>query len=511
MSRSHSLRTAVASATLLGACLLLPFVAPSAPAAECAGRCEPPTSMDLQKTIEIDAATQRMSGPTSFPEDTAIEYILKHKNPFRFEYDVTVKTEEVDRATLRDAFAILGFPDIEKLLKDAQSSEQQAASAVQVAGAVRTTAFAGAPAACDGVLSTYRSSLESAGQDRETALESAKKSAAPLAKFKKDYVDFQKLVTDSNITTVACPGMCAAAAGALEGLKGLTAPNELGAPVSRLGELQTAIAALPARMTIELTTAQQTQCNGPIKVLTRQSLDFLDGTAKAAEPYKQLLKELADNRASYQANLESLQRTLFSTTAFWSSHVIPGRDEPVTHTLTLTIKDKLDPKAPAQVFQLGTVRAGRAYVTFSAGPGLSFITQKEFGRQAGQVPNGSGGSDLGDVVAVTDQSSSTLGFVGQVNTRLLDIPSVKGALHLSFGASIGSGESDDDIGLFLGPSLSLARDRVFLTLAYHSLETTKLGGTFAVGQPVPEDLEGDIPTSKKRVGGLLLTLTVKMF
>lgn len=131
-----------------------------------------------------------------------------------------------------------------------------------------------------------------------------------------------------------------------------------------------------------------------------------------------------------------------------------------------------------------------------------------YGRQSGLVPDGAGGQRVGSVVAVTEKSGESLAFVGQINARLGQVSWA--SFHASFGASVGDGVGDADVGLFLGPSVSFMRERVFLTLAYHYQETKRLGSTFKVGQEIPAEIEGDPPTSTRRVGGLLLTLSYKV-
>ncbi|MCB1755672.1 MAG: hypothetical protein KDJ38_09125, partial [Gammaproteobacteria bacterium] len=59
-------------------------------------------------------------------------------------------------------------------------------------------------------------------------------------------------------------------------------------------------------------------------------------------------------------------------------------------------------------------------------------------------------------------------------------------------------------------SLGLINDKFFITLAYHQMKTTKLATGFAVGDVLPEDFPGEIPTREKTVSGVLLGFTYKI-
>ena len=76
----------------------------------------------------------------------------------------------------------------------------------------------------------------------------------------------------------------------------------------------------------------------------------------------------------------------------------------------------------------------------------------------------------------------------------------------SLGAAVTQGDHEAKFGLFTGPFFSIGR-RLFVTAAYHLSEETRLAGGFNIGDEVPDDLQGDIPTSTKDTGALLITFT----
>ncbi|HEY0684053.1 MAG TPA: hypothetical protein VGD45_17105 [Steroidobacter sp.] len=507
--RAESLLPPLAWTMTLGAALHC--FAPLVHAASCADRCNVVPVTDPEMTVTVDVTTQKLTGRRSFPSGADIQVVLRNKNPFRYEYSIAAETQFVERDTLRAGLGFLSFPNIDKLLSDAEEDATESAAKVTPVqkAAAAWTKGAQSNDQCVTLLAPYGERIDRAYEQRANALEAAKAAAEQLNASKAQYLKFHKAVTDAKVTTAACPSLCESAEGAEQALGQLVKPNDLQRHVTKLSELKTSVEAIPAQIRMDLSEAQVKQCAARLAIVAAKSSDFAKQTAQASSAFEELAKELKDNQESYAKTLADLQGTLASASAFNSVEVIQSHDEAVVHKISLVVKDRLNTKEPAQVFALGELRAGRPALTFSVGPGLSFIDQKEFGRQAGMIPDGSGGATLGSVVAVTDEASTKLAFVGQLNARVVDIPWQDSAVHVSFGAAIGSGESDGDIGLYLGPSFSMRRDLVFLTLAYHYQETRKLGQTFSLGQPVPADLEGEIPTSTKRVGGLLLTLTIK--
>jgi hypothetical protein len=80
--------------------------------------------------------------------------------------------------------------------------------------------------------------------------------------------------------------------------------------------------------------------------------------------------------------------------------------------------------------------------------------------------------------------------------------------HASFGFAGNTANNGVNLEYFLGPSISFAEERFFLTLGAYNGRTEKLQKGFFVGRGLPTAIT-DVPVTRGRSWGLGLAVTVR--
>lgn len=237
-------------------------------------------------------------------------------------------------------------------------------------------------------------------------------------------------------------------------------------------------------------------CENALNTVTAL-VDALDKNIADANDTRAALRTMADTLQQTRELIDEVHRL---PTAFVDTRRIGPVDEAVDFSIAVrrTQKSDRDQETSADA---GVVRLGRPMFSYSLGASLAFSDLAEYGRAASVSETGA----VVNIVEELDSSKLQWGLVGQLNASIGEV-----GRGWSWGWSLGIALSEEseatDLTLYTGPFLKLSQ-RWFVTAAVYANEGTKLGGGFSVGDEIPDDFTGEVPTRSETEAALMLTMT----
>lgn len=488
-----------ASKTTFGAfcSIMLMIIMPLVGYAQCNDKCALPTKQERGEcSIVIDANTGRIIEGSIRVSDSCeqVQVYYVNKNPFKYTYTFTSTFVPFDTET---ALAFL------KLIPDFASSLSSIADPQPLANATvcedddlaRADAFKARANALKVLSVTLAANINTASQAYTT--------------YKNDLTQFFSDTDSDNAfrsNSAGCAGLCDRAKALLLQHAGLPDLEALGRRIENLEEelvrLETEVQAFNP------TAANASDCK------TETVTDITGKIRTRREELKTYKAKLAEVKAA-KTTLDLKTKIVRAGDSDSFVELVPAqRDDFRGGKLTLTIARKnLRNPDVALDNRTVTLLVGDRNLFISAGVGFSTITDRRIIRQAGLVPNGTGGTKLGTVFGFEENSGFKPSGVIMLNAPLKRF-NLFGKKDASIGPSTGlvlSNRNDTvEPEFIVGLSLGLLRDTMFITGGFHAARRENLAPGFAFGQEVPATLEGALPIEKNFTGGAMFSITYRI-
>lgn len=462
----------------------------------CTQRCEVPEG---ERIVRIDANTFKLNPADRifFDRGTPIELVVHNKNPFINEYELEIEAVELELETIRSFLGQVG-------LLPGSLDDEEAGDDGEDAG---DAALADGGCQLEGFKATVRQIVDLRRQaitKYNETMQGLRLANAKIQAHAKFVGNAKKPITGERQCRAICKEAGTVAAGLEEAMK----LNALRKSLSELQSLLTQMTGLREVLRFRaeaMPTGSQEEkdrkkdCTDEVAFLG----DHVDKTKEQATKADEDVGELVKNVPALASQRKGVLDVLQNPEAFVDRIPLSARPKATRYDLKLTCKPLGDGKERTE--NLGTIQVGRNRFSITAGLGISFIEEEAFGRQSAPGDDGSTVSRF----AVTETSSEHLAGVFQLNARLGSLSKSKRVgIAWSLGAGIAGDDGTTEVSLYTGPSLSFLDDKLFFTLAFHQRDVEELAG-FALGDLVPDDLEGELPTVKKKDDGVLLTITYR--
>lgn len=497
-------------ATALGAPLPGSATSPATPV--CEVQAEP-------NTVRIDAETGRFhpEDDVYYPLGTQVTLVFYNRNPFRYSYEYVITETNLEADVIKDGLKLLGFP------KPDDQAEPQGAP---------PPAPEDAKCKQGGKLQEACKAEKEAGRMFQSARNELSNAKNKYAKAKARVDAFERKA-GGKMDSRLCQDLTADLPARISDLKVLVeTSNKAKAILSKI-EVAEHHRNQAEKLRLQVDCSRHAQSDDCSKLSDAQAIKKCKETNEANKKdcetdklnIENGLKNLKSNlaplsseanqwkqetsaaAAAYNTLLGRYKEIEESNNAFVDRRNLARRRSPTRYKITIQPTHLADTSKTDEI-SVGEIDIGKSRFSISAGLGISFVTDREFGRQSGLVATGENTQSVSDVFAVTSESSEDVGFVFQLNGRLGG--GKKWGFHWSLGSGAGiSGQEDSELSFFTGPSVSFIDDQLFFTFAYHERTTKELGNGFAVDQPIPEEVQDPLPLREVDEGALLFTVTYR--
>jgi hypothetical protein len=441
----------------------------------------------------INAQTGEVNpSPAVFGRNAKLTVLFHNKNPFAFQYRYSSSMRQIEDAIIAEGLKkLLGF-DIADLGKEAKKAEEEAQ---ENAGKTLQQGKTTAPkvSECPEIIEETAKAI----QIRATQLKQANDRAKAIEMGVKDFQDPAGVlftVPADPALEFRCSDLCASMEKAEAAALKVTALNGFDEQLEALNKAQSSLGDA-----LQNNSGRAT-CQGAY-VSARQTLEDLGASIQLL---KKQNSELATVKESIGQRVKVIADVKASGSVFVDKFVIGPVEEAteVQYKISKTLRatgatDTVDANTP--------IRLGRSRFSISAGLGVSFLDEKKFGRQPSSI-NGA----VVDTVGITGSTDARFGIVAQLNGLLWQWNTEAPSIGWALGAAVTGDSNGTDFGFYTGPTFGFISDKLLLTFAYHLTKQDKLAGGFKVGDVIPDDLEGDVPTTEETTGALLVTVTYKV-
>lgn len=470
------------------ACILVAILSVSCPGqvvAQSLPTCD--YSLQSDSAVVIDANTGNiLSSRVRFADGDAVDLTIVHKNPYAYKYSYDIKGVSVDAATIREFLELIGALQAQEPETDDQTKKGRGIGPASILDA------------CTILTQDEMTTVIEVGTARDglsTIL------AASVSTLKSKTEAFDKSVNALNKAKPADINTC-------EDLR------NRGATLLTLGG-EISVAGKTVSDTLTELVNQKKKLDGTVSPAKRQEMisddackdarGVVTAIATALDQNIDVANQAKNEMTAKTPQLNSIAALITKIHSEPQAFVLIRKIGPVDEATDFDIKivrtNRADSDDRSTVAASSKIRLGTPAVSYSVGASFGFSDQAEYGR----VPSVSGTGEVISIVGVTESSDTQIGLAGQLNVRIGDVFG-KSSWGWALGAAISQSADGAQLGLYTGPYIAVSK-RMYLTGAYHSFEETSLAGEFEVGDVVPDDLQGEIPTTKKTTGAFILTLT----
>lgn len=450
-----------------------------------------PAEPTESRFIKIDANTGEVSATTTqFPGRDTVALWFTGKNPFAYQYRYLIQQRLVEADVIRKGIqAVTGFT-----VEDLRESAEQARSHPE--STVKVVAVSQCPFNYAELQQAYLSALTARQAALDAALTIATNAEAKVATLEGSSA---KLFSGTNLPTSrsACQDLC----------KDSSTVQADAIAVTKLLGFNDQLKAL-SQSKEQLTKAIPSE-SGPVdcKKLVDAVTSTISAVTNDITKLQQMEKELVAAKEAAKTQLAVIEAVLGDESSFVSRLSLGPVDEASEFAVSILRKGRTEGAEEKSIPVNTTIKIGRSRFNFSAGAGISFVDSSEFGRAASVIED-----KVVNVVSETSSSDAQFGVVGQLNGYFWQCCK-RDALSVgwSLGAAVTGNDKGTNFGFYTGPSVATLSDRLVFTLAYHLSETEELSGGFKVGDVIPADLTGDVPTKDKTEGALLITVTYAVY
>lgn len=450
----------------------------------------PPTGEGIKKSYTFDARSSQSTFDISHHKQDKIRILLKNKNPFLYDYTVTVTSTPVSESALGAFLPILGGPigDLTSS-SDAKKEDSNAKAAADAKAAAASPAARAArlPNPCpDDQLAPLRKqrdelvaevgSKNNPRQGVEGALQDMKE------KDEKIQADYKAAKADLENSQAECQALCDRANGLSSQLAAYSiADPKFDKKIEDLGRHANNLLETASRLSGAL--PECTEILG-IQAYAR----FI--AEKAVPDYQNTFKAIVKNKQDLDDAKKAIDLILSSPEAFNQSIEIGPFRGPTDVTIKVERKLKKPDAKSETIIDAKANFGGRARFALAGGLAVTNLEKREFQRiQPAQ----------GDpVVGLKENSKLRVVPLVMLHSRLYDFGagSFIDGFHLSVGVTAKNDNKGTDIEYLFGPSLSFAEERFFITGGAYAGKQQRLEGGFQLGTTVPMGVS-ELPTRKE--------------
>ena len=451
----------------------------------------PSCSYDTTRSdvVVIDANNGNLiDSKKNFPEGDAVELTFVHKNPYVYDYTYTIEGVSVDAATIRAFLEKIGALEAKEPDAEAAAADARFASGIlgscSLINVMQLRAVIEVGVAREGLARTLGSTIASLNTQATNFDRGVDAINATLPTSQQSCEELR----EQAVNVVAIADDMASKAATLS-----TTRNQL---ESQQDALNSAVSPAVRRQMSEAIAQGGTAC--------QDAFGIISGVDAALQSNLQDAREAQTKLGGKAAKLNAAAALIADThtipSAFVDSRPIGPVDEATDFSISVkrTLKTDADDSTTVNA---GVVRLGAPMFSYTLGASAAFADLSSYGRAASV-------SDSGAVVSVveeTDSSSLQWGLVGQLNARIGSIGDGK-SWGWSLGAALSEESDGTDLQLYTGPFFALNK-RWLVTAAMFASEETKLAGSFKVGDEIPSDFQGDVPTKTETNPAVMITIT----
>lgn len=460
-----------------------PEPAPQGGVANSCPSCLPDPQPDEKKDFIISARTGETSGKTRFGRTDRARIIVKDKNPFLYEYKVTLKAVPILEPAIATFFG--NFPFLAESVKEKKADEKKefACPALNNLEATNTALDAEDNAADP-------NSLRSLYAEHKRAYDETAR------KFK----EAQDVLYSPN---ASCPALCTTATNIRATLQAYK-PN--------LDDLNKRITRFRNRATLFQDDVSQLQqgggvagsCTTRLRELARLAADYL----RIADDLEKGVAAITNGKKTFDAAVKTINDVFANPNAFYQVYTRGPFSTPTDIEVTVERRDLR--QTDSKFAKLGETE------TINFGGGARFAIA------GGVVASPFETVTYKRVPAIIDGRSTTIiGEENSSNSRILPILVLHGRLfemsntryisgvHLSLGITAKPNDTGTNVEWLVGPSLSFIEERLFLTFGGYAGRRQQLQGNLAPGQELPAEFKDDIPINNRLVWKPGFALTYK--
>jgi hypothetical protein len=438
----------------------------------------PPTTQD---DYSFNAATGTTQGRAKYRKAARPRLIILNKNPFKYEYKVTVAEVTVPEPELGGFLRLLGGPAID-LLPGAEAKP---------AGGEKPPAAMGKPPVAGGGSRLCIEAFRAIGEGEKDVTARRARADAELAKRKAAYDPVAASVKRAESlfkTNATCSPLYSTA---------VQLAGDITKYDPKLEEFQEAVAAfsLAIRDQDRRLTAFPESCMqdiGPNRVIN-------EGQQTAAAKLRETVKHLTGEKARFDALLAAMEPILASPTSFTEVRQLGDYDLPTNVKITIERKERVE-KATFQPLLTQTLRFGGGQrFTIAGGWYWSTLEKPQYEPVQGFPLDRDGNviipEALGPTVGFLERSGSRNGPIAALHTRLWPDTDRWNHLWLTFGITAKNDNEGTNAEYLVGPSVSFAEDRAFVTFGVYGGRVQELQGQLFEGGVIPKEL-ATIPVMK---------------
>jgi hypothetical protein len=453
------------------------------------GVSPPATALDYT----FDASTGIASGFLKHRKSDRVRVIVTNKNPFLYEYKVTIAETPVPEPDLGGFLKLLGGPAVDLL----------PAATAPAAGAAAVAAGSGAlPTA---VIDLCNKRFAAITAQHAVVAAARAKADAELAKQKAAYdklaagVKKAEAVFNSN-------ALCDELYSTANVVRG-----DIAAYDPKLDAFEEAIAVLSSAIKEQDANLAAFPADCPQDVSSYRETNRAQHTA--LDQLRAALKLLTAEKARFEALGEKIDPILASPTSFTEVRQIGDYDVPTNVKITIERKERVDKAVFQPMLTVTTRFGGGARFAVAGGWSWSALRKPQYvpvqGFPIDRAGNVVAPETLAPVVGTTERSASRNGPLAALHTRIL--PEVKGwsRFYLTLAITAKNDNKGTDPEYLVGPSVSFAEERAFLTVGLYGGRLQELQGQLYEGGPIPKDLAA-IPVEKNLHWKLGVALTWKV-
>ncbi|MDX6444292.1 MAG: hypothetical protein QOH71_1366 [Blastocatellia bacterium] len=468
------------------------------PTVNCAQECDPTPPPDPNKDFIIDAVTGATRGKTKFDRGERTRIIIKNKNPFLYEYRLSIEEEAVAEP------ALVGFLDLlpvgKGTFETAKTIDTAAAvSAMMVENQIKAAKQAPACPLLDALLAAENVLAQS-----ETALKAQVDGQTDA--FNGTQTQYKQLKAALTNPGAQCPGLCSDADTLSDALRGY-----LNGSKASFEQFTKDVAKFEERANAFSTNVADLKDNTPAcaqKIDDARLAQLAGHYVEVANTLKESLSKLQEGRKGFDTAAKSIEKVFATAGAFYEVRETGDFDLPTNVKIKLERREISQEKAEfAKWVDTKVNFGGGPRFALAGGLVASLLERPEYERVS-TVLNG----QPVNIVGLKRTSSTRLLPLLMLHARIYDTKSsfIDG-IHFSVGLTAKPNSEGTSAEFLLGPSISLIEGRMFFTAGGYLGRKQELQGNLTPGSQIPKDFGDALPISEHYVWkpGFAITYKIK--
>lgn len=471
--------------------------------------CSPADENEKKDFIIYAAASGEPKGVTRFKRNERARIILKNKNPFLYQYRVTLEEKVIAETAVGSFLSLIPFVSgMAEPPKEKQDAHQAIPSTVQK----MQKNFENATSSCfDDTAKKKLEKINRFHQDLLEQQENLKDEFTEPDRFVAAYNTQTNILKDKRAILhrdSSCDEIYTTATTLRDELQSFlqsqkTAFNNLSNKITKYkreaqlfqDEVSDFIKDVPLNC----------RTNGQVDVFEKSTKVFTDSANDLDDKLKSMDKGLEE----MAKNVNNINTVLAQPNAFYEVYYRGEYDLPTN------VKVKVERKSR-------TV-ADVAYSTMLENQTLNFGGRARFALAGGLVGSPFETFNFVRVPALVNGQQKTVVGVNRSSTsRILPMAMLHGrvfdlsrklyldGIHLSLGVTAKPNDEGTNVEYLVGPSFSFLEGRMFVTAGGYGGRTQRLEGNFTPGAEIPEGFSGELPVSQRFVWKPGFSLTYKI-